>query len=178
MCVLSTGRRGPAGRSTTSLTCHIWALNLLVDLKSTIKPLWLVVGAQTRPDLWRVREGSVVCKSSIGRGHTSCLPPAAVHLQVKKTGEKTQRKNKGGKGRRKEEAISNTSLLQLLLWCGWAIYWLSQDALCQGGQGSGKVRQDRGGRTKQANMNDREWGDPFLWAHWWWHTCLSSRLAL
>lgn len=78
-------------------------------------------------------------------------------------------------GKEEKEGHLNSSLWKLLSYCSRAIYWPSQDALCQSGRAEWREwmeEQHNGGMEegkeggKKSNMNEWEWGNLFLWAHW------------
>lgn len=100
--------------------------------------------------------GWEVCKSSLDGGHISCLPPASIHLQVKKTGEKTQRKNTGARVRKRRRVFPTHHSFS----CYHGVVERFIDYLrmhsVRVDKAAVRCDRDRGSRTKQANMNDRE----------------------
>lgn len=167
-----------------SPNCHIWELNfscgpeiyysVLLMIDGGSKETWYVEGYRRLV----THNGCVVCTSSIDRGQISCISPAGIHLQVKKTGGRHKEGIKGAWVRERRRVFPTHHSCSC--YCGVVERFIDYLRMHSVRVDKAAVRcdRDRGGRMKQANMNDREWGDPFPLAHWWWHTCLSSRLAL
>lgn len=108
------------------------------------------------------QNGCEACKYSLDRGHISCLPPAAIHLQVRETGEKRQRKNTGARVSKRRWVFPEHHSFS----CYRDVVERFIDYLrthsVRVDKAAVRCNRGRGVRSKQANMNDREWGDPFL----------------
>lgn len=159
---LSRRQRGRAGRSITNLTCRSWKQDFVCGPESyyPVFNYWwwlkqdLMCGDLKKAAVTHI--GCEVCKSSLDGGHISCVTPASIYSQVKKTGEKTQRKNTGA-GVRKRRRVFPTHH-SFSCYHGVVERFIDYLKMHSVRVDKAAVRCDRdtGSTTKQANMNDRE----------------------
>lgn len=112
---------------------------------------------KTDPGCWEFKDGGIWEKHATEVMLTSqehFMSSRCYNYFTYKSGREAEKEwEKQGKER---ERSSKTSLRQLLSWCGWAIYWPTQDALCQNGQGKGTVWRRQRERSGPIWMTESE----------------------